>query len=304
MRATSIGLVLAILPVYGAVVAAGPPVDASTHHLFKEGWIDGTLSVEPAVQVQALGPDTFVIRQSIKTNLEAPFLYLLFGEDRALLLDTGAGGLLLRPVIDRIIAQWLTARHRASIPLIVAHSHNHRDHIAGDQEFRNRPNTTVVGPSPEDVANFFKIERWPEKLGHFDLGARDLRIIPAPGHQIAHIMIYDPRLKILLSGDALYPGRLYIPVNHMAEARSTISRLSRFVDTHPVRAVLGAHIEMTRERGRDVPQSARAHFNEHRLELSVSSIAELQTGLQEPLDVPGRPQVHDDFIIYPMPPRE
>src|ERR1700749_3822729 len=103
-------------------------------------WIDGTQASEPQMQVQRYAADTFVIRQSVKTNFEAPFLYLLFGKDRALLLDTGAGGLPVRPAIDGVIADWLKGR-RASIPLVVAHSHSHGDHRSGDGEFKDRPDT-------------------------------------------------------------------------------------------------------------------------------------------------------------------
>jgi glyoxylase-like metal-dependent hydrolase (beta-lactamase superfamily II) len=253
------------------------------------------------MQVQSIGPDTFVIRQSVRTNFEAPFLYLLFGRERALLLDTGAGGLAIRPTIDRLISEWMEAHRRTTLPLVVAHSHSHRDHIAGDGEFRDRPDTAVVGLMPADVAQAFGIKSWPDDLGYLDLGGRRLTVIPTPGHQIAHIMIYDPAKELLLSGDALYPGRLYVPVNHMAEERASIDRVVRFARTHRIAAMLGAHIEMTREPGRDYPQSAATHPNEHELELSVDHLKELQAGLRAKLDVPEQPQVHADFIIYPMP---
>src|SRR5262249_48491571 len=103
------------------------PAAAGAKPLFVH-WIDGTQASEPQMQVQRYDADTFVIRQSVKTNFEAPFLYLLFGNDRVLLLDTGAGGLKVRPTIDGVIADWLKAHHRASIPLVVAHSHSHGDH--------------------------------------------------------------------------------------------------------------------------------------------------------------------------------
>jgi len=276
---------------------------APSPNLFHEPWIDGTRAEEPATQVQSLDRDTFVIRQSVKTNFEAPFLYLIFGHDKALLVDTGADGGRIRPAVDKIMMEWLAARHRTDIPLIVAHSHSHGDHIAGDAAFRDRPNTVVIGLKPEDVAGFFGIKNWPEDIVSFDLGGRVLSIIPTPGHQKAAIMIYDPRLKVLLSGDTLYPGRLYVPVNFMAEERASIDRLAAFAAKHPIRAALGAHIEMTRAPRRDYPHEAATHPNEHRLELPAESIGELQTGLKADLETPDRPQVHDSFIIYPVPPR-
>lgn len=271
--------------------------------LFEERWIDGTLPEEPVTQVQRLDDDTFVIRQSIKTNFEAPFLYLLFGRDKALLVDTGAEGGRIRPVVDRLIAKWLAAHGRSAIPLVVAHSHSHGDHIAGDAAFRDRPDTTVVGLKPADVAAFFGITPWPGGIARFDLGGRALSIIPAPGHQAAAIMVYDPRLKILLSGDTLYPGRLYVPVNFLADNRASVDRVATFAARHPIRAILGAHIEMTRTPGRDYPHEAPTHANEHPLELPDQAIRELQTGMKAPLDTPGTLQVHDHFIIVPVPPR-
>lgn len=276
---------------------------AAQPKLFPERWIDGTLPQEPATQVQALDADTFVIRQSIKTNFEAPFLYLLFGRDKALLIDSGAEHGRIRPAVDRLVADWLAARGRKSIPLIVAHSHSHGDHVAGDAAFRDRPDTTVVGLKAADVAQFFGIAKWPDDIATFDLGGRALSVIPTPGHQAAAIMFYDPRQKILLSGDTLYPGRLYLPVNFLADGRASVDRLAAFAARRPIRAVLGAHIEMTRTPGQDYPHEAASHADEHPLELPAETIAELQRGLRAQLDRPGQVQVHDDFVIVPVPAR-
>jgi glyoxylase-like metal-dependent hydrolase (beta-lactamase superfamily II) len=301
-RVAALALALgAMLVPAAAAQAAAPPAPAP--RLFLESWIDGTLPQEPVTQVQALDGDTFVIRQSVKTNFEAPFLYLLFGRDKALLVDTGAKNGVIEPTVDRLIGQWLTAHHRTGIPLVVAHSHSHGDHVAGDAVFRERPNTTVIGRKPADVAAFFGIRKWPEDLARFDLGGRVLTVIPTPGHQAAAIMIYDPRLKILLSGDTLYPGRLYVPVNFMAVNRASVDRVAAFAARHPIRAVLGAHIEMTRTAGKDYPHEAATHPDEHPLELAPAAIAELQSGLKAPLDRPDSPQVHDHFIIVPVPSR-
>jgi hydroxyacylglutathione hydrolase len=272
--------------------------------LFKERWIDGMLPEEPATHVQALDRDTFVIRQSIKTNFEAPFLYLIFGRDKALLIDTGAEGGQIRPVVDRLIADWLKQTGRATFPLIVAHSHSHGDHIAGDAAFRGRPDTIVVGLKAADVAAFFGIKNWPDEIVRFDLGGRALRIIPTPGHQKAAIMIYDPRLQILLSGDSIYPGRLYIPVNFRAEAQASIDRVVAFATSHRIRAILGAHIELMHTPGRDYPHEAIAHPEEHPLELPAETINELRQGLKTMAATPDGLQTYDRFIIVPVPARD
>src|SRR5438874_104647 len=94
--------------------SAAQTVTAAHSAPFAAPWIDGTKSSEAEMQVQQHDPDTFVIRQSVKTSVEAPFIFLFFGNDRALLLDTGAGGLKIRPTVDKIIADWLAKKGRAS----------------------------------------------------------------------------------------------------------------------------------------------------------------------------------------------
>ena len=262
-------------------------------------WIDGQSADEPITQVQQIDPHTFVIRQSIRTNFEGPFLYLLFGSDKALLLDTGAGGLEIRPTIDKLIAEWCAAHGKTSIPLIVAHSHSHGDHHAGDAEFAARPDTTVIGLKPTDVAAAFGITDWPRQIATFDLGGRPLSIIPTPGHEPAHIAIYDPKTTILLSGDTLYPGRLYVPVNWAPVFRESMGRMAKFVAEHPVSHILGAHIEMTTTPGQDYGHEAPTHPNEHALELPAAAAGELHT-VADGMGDTTKPAVTDDFIVFPV----
>jgi glyoxylase-like metal-dependent hydrolase (beta-lactamase superfamily II) len=283
-----------------AVLALAAAAPAAAKPLF-QAWIDGGSPSEPQTQTQRVDRDTYVIRQSMRTSFEGPFLYLLFGKDRALLLDTGAGGLKIRPTVDAAIAQWLAEHHRASIPLVVAHSHGHGDHHAGDAEFRDRPDTTVVGLTPDDVAAFFKITDWPRQTVAFDLGGRKLQVIPTPGHHPAHIMIWDPQTRFLLSGDSLYPGRLYVPRNHFLEYRDSIDRALAFTRRHPVRAVLGAHIEMSRTPGKDFPDRP-PHTDEHALELPPRDLAALDQALHAMGDT-ARREVQPDFIVFPTPAR-
>jgi glyoxylase-like metal-dependent hydrolase (beta-lactamase superfamily II) len=293
-----------IIALVAALVLAAPAFAADPAPAGKplfEPWIDGTSLMEPRMQVQRYDADTFVIRQSIRTNFEGPFLYLLFGQDRALLLDTGAGGMFVRPTIDRVIAEWCADHHRASIPLVVAHSHGHGDHHMGDAEFKDRPDTTVVGLTAPEVAAFFDIADWPKTIGRYDLGGRMLDIIPTPGHQAAHIMVFDEKSRLLLSGDTLYPGRLYVPDGQFATFRDSIDRVVGFTKGRRVSHVLGAHIEMTQVPGKDYGLAAPSHPSEHVLELPYADLLQLQSGAHAMADPPVR-QVHDDFIIFPLPP--
>lgn len=285
----------------GAALVLGAAAPALQAPRFAH-WIDGTTANEPEMQVQRIDADTFVIRQSVETNFEAPFLYLLFGRDRVLLLDTGAGGLAIRPTIERLIRDWRAKHGDRPIHLVVAHSHGHGDHHAGDAEFLDRPDTEIVGLTREQVAMFFDIADWPREPPCFELGGRCLDIIPTPGHEPAHIMIYDAHTRLLFSGDMLYPGRLYVPVDRFAEFRASADRLAAFASTHPIRAVLGAHIEMTATPGRDYPMNAPSHPLEHPLPLPPAAIAELQKAVDQAGPIPAIDR-HADFIVYPRPSR-
>jgi glyoxylase-like metal-dependent hydrolase (beta-lactamase superfamily II) len=300
MRSATLTLILTnLLWATSIANAADPPMHAP---LFKP-WINGVSAGEPQMQVQRYDDDTYVIRQSIRTNFEGPFLYLLFGSDRALLIDTGAGGLKVRPTIDRVIAEWAARHHRTSIHLIVAHSHSHGDHHQGDAEFQDRPDTTVVGLYPKDVADFFKITDWPIQIAPYDLGGRVLDIIPTPGHQSAHIMMFDRKTRLLFSGDSLGPYRLYIPMNEAKTYRDSIDRVAAFTKDMHVSWILGAHIEMTTKPGDLIPDEALNHPDEHVLEISYSNLSELQTALHAMGDSLVE-QAHCDFVISPKPARE
>ena len=93
---------------------------------------------------------------------------------------------------------------------LVTHSHSHSDHIAGDDQFRNKPNVTLIEPNLEAVQKAFNLnkEQWPNKHAHLDLGNRKLTIIPLPGHKSDAVAVYDSETQWLLTGDSLYPGRL------------------------------------------------------------------------------------------------
>jgi glyoxylase-like metal-dependent hydrolase (beta-lactamase superfamily II) len=285
-----------------ALLAAQSPARAEPLSQLFQPWIDGTAPTEPAMQVQRYDADTYVFRQSIRTSFEAPFLYLLFGRDKALLLDTGAGGAPVRATVDGVIADWLAAHHRTSIPLVVAHSHGHGDHHGGDAQFADRPDTTVVGLTPQAVAAFFHIDNFPEQIVHYDLGKRVLDIIPTPGHHPAHIMVVDEKRRLLLAGDSLYPGVLTVQYGQFTAYRDSIDRVVAFTEPMHIKAILGAHIEMTTEPGKTFASGAKSHPGEHRLELPYTDLLRLQKIVHdEPVD---KPVAHreDDFVVFPSPP--
>ena len=259
------------------------------HRAASGGIVDGRLpgnwyaggadcSGRPAFRVAAYNDDFFILRQPACTNYEKPFLYLIIGRDRALLFDTGAPTVDVATPVDTLIRQWLARHGKSSIDLVVAHSHAHGDHVAGDSQFVKRPGTTVVGRDTASVRAFFGIARWPSDMSTIDLGDRVLDVIAIPGHQPASIALYDRRTGIMLTGDTFYPGRLY--VRDTAAYAASIDRLARFVRTHRVTHMLGAHVEQSKTPYVDYPVGTKDQPNEHGLDLTPAQLFELDSAVQ------------------------
>jgi len=273
-------------------------IDLNAQH-----WIHGSENceenIDPPIQVVKYNNNTWILRQNKCTNYEAPFMFLFFGNEKALLIDTGAteaAGLFpLYETVKGIITDW--SKKNGDVELIVAHSHQHSDHYAADAQFEGKPNTTVIGLEVEALKRYFEISNWPEEIVDFDLGNRLLKIIPIPGHQASSIAVYDTSTKILLTGDTFYPGRLY--VKDWGAFKISIARLMKFTNSYDISNILGNHIEMTQSPGVDYPIETIYQPKERALKLSVHELKELSSALIKLGDKPTK-QIHDSFIIYPV----
>lgn len=173
--------------------------------------------------------------------------FLVVGDDRSLLFDTGMGIGDIRDVVNR-----LTDR-----PVVVVNSHSHWDHIGDNWQFdriwiheaeasllpvgvrneRIRPALTPEGftgmpPVGFDPDNFSirgsTTERTLAGGDSIDLGGRTLRVIHSPGHSPGGITLLEERTGIALVGDAVYAGRLYahLPSSDPVVYRATLTSLA------------------------------------------------------------------------------
>lgn len=269
----------------------GAPVSGSLDVDWHHGGPSPKHDSAPEIQVHAYSEHTLILRQNKSVHFEAPFLFLLFGNDRALLLDTGASAdpahFPLRATVDALISQWLLRNPRegrGGYGLLVAHTHGHGDHVAGDAQFAGRPLTTVVGKDQGSVATLFGLTDWPHRKGELDLGGRILDLIPGPGHQSAAVVFHDRHTGLLLTGDSLYPGRIYVADE--AAFTATVERLLAFCEEHPVTHVLGCHIEMTSTPHEDYPRGTTYQPDEPPLQLTAGHLRRLRQALAEGTDDP------------------
>lgn len=243
-------------------------------------WYAGgpTCDGPPTFRIHEYLPGFFILRQPACANYEKPFLYLLVGQSRALLLDTGAGGISVTEPVDSILDAWRVTHDGAPRELVVAHSHGHGDHVAGDGQFRGRTGVTLIERDTAAVRAFFGFSAWPGDIVQFDLGGRVLDVLAIPGHEPASLAFYDRTTAVLLTGDTFYPGRLY--VRDTAAFAASTARLVAFTASRPVSAILGTHIEQARTPFTDYPVGTQDQPDEDRLELSRDELVTLDSAVR------------------------
>lgn len=175
--------------------------------------------------VEKIDGDTFAISEY--KHWEETHCYLLCGEKRAVLIDTGLGIANIKEVTDGLTA----------LPVMVITTHIHWDHIGGHQYFKNiavheaeKEWLSIKFPLPLqavkrnllcrpcDFPENFDVDEYqifrgePQQIVQdgdcLDLGNRKLTVIHTPGHSPGHCCFYEPERKYLYSGDLIYCGCL------------------------------------------------------------------------------------------------
>jgi len=266
-RLLTVGAIL-----FSASPVLAEPVPGSLPAQWNIGAEDCAASLQPPLQVHTYEAQTFILRQSPCASFEANFVYLLIGSDKALLIDTGAIADLQAMPLAKTVLELLPDKDNKKLPLLVAHTHRHLDHRAGDPQFASLPSVEVVPFDLEGVQRFFGFNNWPNGIAHIDLGDRTVDVIPTPGHNQTHVAFYDDRTGILFTGDFLMPARLLI--EDARAYRESALRVIDFLKTRQLTHILGGHIELNAA-GQAYRFGSHYHPNEHRLELARADLAGL-----------------------------
>jgi glyoxylase-like metal-dependent hydrolase (beta-lactamase superfamily II) len=127
-------------------------------------------------------------------------------------------------------------------------------------------------------------------------------VLAIPGHQEASIAVYDRETALLLTGDTLYPGFLFISGaisgGNFAKYKASTQRMVDFIADKPVAWVLGTHVEMKAVPFTAYPYGTNFQPLERDLQLGRQHLLELNAAVQA---MGGSPsvQTHADFIIQP-----
>jgi hydroxyacylglutathione hydrolase len=301
--------IILVLLLFGHGVVVGQTPAVLQAGSLAEPWASGGPNCLTVAdwQVHAYNEDFYILRESGCIHFEKPFLYLIFGDRKALLEDTGVASatpektvIPTAPVIADLMVKWAQRKRHAPVPLLVIHSHSHSDHTAADAQFHQMQGVEFVAATPAAVQTAAGITHWPQDTGEIDLGNRVIDVIPIPGHDVASIALYDRLTGNLLTGDSLYPGRLYVNEAQIPAYAASAQRLVDFVRLHPVAHVLGTHIEQGNQPYFDYPRGTAYQPDEHVLQLSRAHVFELLEAFHE---MDGKPVKisYPDFSVVPRP---
>lgn len=126
--------------------------------------------------------------------------FLLTGEKKALLIDSG-----MQVHNAKEIARELT-----ELPVELLNTHGDPDHVGSNDEF------DAFYMNPAEASNYYNTQR---KTGTMipvtdgdviDLGGRELEIITLPGHTPGSIAVLDRANRVLISGDPVQDGMIFM----------------------------------------------------------------------------------------------
>jgi hydroxyacylglutathione hydrolase len=270
------GLALGTALLANATLAQPAPGDLNVR--WNPGAEDCAANPQPPLQVHCYDSNTFILRQNLCADFEAPLLYLLIGDERALLIDSGAVEDGVSMPLAATIADLLPQSDGAPLPLVVAHTHRHSDHRAGDAQLAKLPGAEIVPIELEDIVKYYGFKSWLEDTVKVDLGGRVVEAIAVPGHLRDHLLFYDANTGLAFSGDFLLPGRLL--VDDIDAYRASADRAVAYLKSKSVTAVLGGHIELDTD-GETFSSGSTHHPNERALALTKQDLESLPAALKQ-----------------------
>ena len=126
--------------------------------------------------------------------------FLLAGEKKALLIDSG-----MQVHNAKEIAEGLV-----DLPIELLNTHADRDHVGSNDEFDS------FYMNPAEASNYYNTNKMtgtiiPVTDGDIiDLGGRELEIITLPGHTPGSIAVLDKNNRVLISGDPIQDGDIFM----------------------------------------------------------------------------------------------
>lgn len=247
----------------GGGAQGAPEKPAFCSEIPRSGWAayEKLAASGPWFDVYRLDRDLYAIAEP--HQWQEVISYLIVGESRALLFDSGNGIGDIKAVVDQLTA----------LPVTVLASHSHFDHVGGHWRFDDvlAPDTAftnerarglaneimreeasaaaLCAPLPEGVTEDnhhiepFTPDARVQEGAAIDLGGLSLEVLSVPGHTPDSIALLDRAKGRLFTGDTYYKGPIWLfaPETDLAAYEASIARLAGLAPS--LKAVHGAHNE-------------------------------------------------------------
>ena len=152
--------------------------------------------------------------------------FLFEGTDRAMLIDTGFGKL---PLLDMVA-------ELTKLPVFLVNTHTDRDHTGCNKDFK----PVYLHPSemehyqnalPENCRMEDVLPLWEGDI--IDLGCWKFEVILTPGHTPGSIMLLEREKRMLISGDSIQDGTIFMfgAGRNMPAFQSSLKRIMSIADT-------------------------------------------------------------------------
>lgn len=229
--------------------------------------------------VEKIDSRTFALSEY--RHWEETHCYLVCGNEKALLIDTGLGISNIREAVERL----------TGLPVTAVSTHVHWDHIGGHACFgtiavheaeknwlngqfplplaavkQNLMRHPCEFPPEFDIDKYRVFQGVPDMILHdsdsLDLGGRIIQVIHTPGHSPGHCCFYDPDKGYLFSGDLIYKGCLdaFYPTTDPVQFYDSVKK----IQSYSISRILPGHHQL------DIPVSLAAEIAEGFAEIEKS----------------------------------
>ena len=183
-------------------------------------------------------------------------VYLLEGDDRALLIDAGAW----MPHLAETVAK-LTDK-----PVMVALTHGHGDHVGGVITFPevwiSPADTSMIGQGARHYGIKMNLLSDGEII---DLGGRQIEVLATPGHTSGSITFFDKERGYGFSGDAFGSTNLLLFTNSFKTLVNTLDRTIAYMKANDINILYPGHYHG------DNPETLQRLLDEKRMSQEVLS---------------------------------
>ena len=182
-------------------------------------------------------------------------IYLIFGSEKALLIDTGSGLYSIKSVVNKLIEDR---------ELLVVNTHSHFDHRGSNVEFESiyiHENEVRIASLPFDISMLKDspkeiVQRYStisfvyqpsnnvEPLvdgDRFELGDISIEVIHTPGHSMGSVSLLTSKGE-LFTGDTAHYGTMYLPKrSEFPIILKSISKLKELCDANVIQEIYPSH---------------------------------------------------------------